>query len=319
MLKICWVCGKEFEATRKDCKCCSKDCWKKLRAAKRRKSHTTTKCKYCGKIFLQKKESQVFCSEECHNKYHNKDKRKRSYDTVCSNCGKPITVTRKQTALEPVRFCCKKCGDEYRKAHTSKIKCPTCGKEFVPYSANQKYCSRICRDIAVFKSTMDEEKKRAFIEYYVKGRKPPKNKLTGPHLKISNWLLSQNILHTNEKRFKFFTLDILLTGTLGIEIMGRYWHKDSRYYTKDIFNDIKSKQCLEKDKRKNKKFKNDYGITILYLWEDDINFKFEMCQELIKKFIENDGNLSELHSSAYSFENNILTIISNPIRQYMEL
>ena len=40
-------------------------------------------------------------------------------------------------------------------------------------------------------------------------------------------------------------MDIILSNTKGIEIMGRYWHKDSRYYSKDIFNSLQNKTTIE--------------------------------------------------------------------------
>ena len=139
MEKECIICHKTFEAKRKDSKVCSDKCKKEYDNAKKRKTYSYVKCKNCGKIFLQKKESNVFCCSECKKKYHNKDKRDRHYNVTCNYCGKPFVTSRNKTDKEPLRFCCKKCGDGYRKEHSSEVVCPVCKKQFIPYKSNHKY------------------------------------------------------------------------------------------------------------------------------------------------------------------------------------
>lgn len=139
--------------------------------------------------------------------------------------------------------------------------------------------------------------------------------MTKPHKKIDSLLDEMGIFHKNEIRFGKYTMDIILSNTKGIEIMGRYWHKDSRYYSKDIFTSLRNKILIEKDIRKNKKMK-EVRIEILYLWEDDINNNLDLCRQLIKKFI-NNTSLQSHHSSAYTLTDG--EIIFNPqIKQYIE-
>lgn len=314
MEKECLICHKTFIAKRKDSKVCSEICKKEYEKSKKRKKHNYTKCKNCGKVFLQKKKGNIFCSALCKEKYHNKDKRERHYKITCNYCGKDFISSRNKTAKENLKFCSKKCSDNYRIEHSTKKECPVCKKEFIPYKDSHKYCSRICRDIDTFKHDASEEFKYNFVKYYIKG-KPKKTKMTIPHQKIDSLLTSLSIYHLNEIRFGKYTMDIILSNTMGIEIMGRYWHKDSRYYSEEILNSIAGKKTVEKDIRKNNKMK-EKGITILYLWEDDINNNFELCKELIKKFISNE-NLDSYHSSSYFLSENIL--VFNPqTKQYME-
>lgn len=139
--------------------------------------------------------------------------------------------------------------------------------------------------------------------------------MTKPHKKIDSLLDEMGIFHKNEIRFGKYTMDIILSNTKGIEIMGRYWHKDSRYYSKDIFTSLRNKILIEKDIRKNKKMK-EVRMEILYLWEDDINNNLDLCRQLIKKFI-NNTSLQSHHSSAYTLTDG--EIIFNPqIKQYIE-
>lgn len=314
MEKKCVICHKVFEAKRKDSKVCSDECKREYDNAKKRKTYGYIKCKNCGKIFLQKKKNNVFCCNECKEKYHNKDKRDRYYNVNCDYCGKSFIASRDKTDKEPLKFCCKKCGDNYRKEHSDKAICPVCKKEFVPYKSNHKYCSRLCRDIDTFRNTESEEFKKSFVEHYTKG-KPKVTKMTKPHQKIDSLLYVMKVFHKNEIRFGKYTMDIILSDTKGIEIMGRYWHKDSRYYSKDIFTSLRNKITIEKDIRKNKKME-EVRITILYLWEDDINNNLDLCEQLIKEFV-NNTSLQSYHSSAYTLINGEL--IFNPqIKQYIE-
>lgn len=139
--------------------------------------------------------------------------------------------------------------------------------------------------------------------------------MTKPHQKIDSLLYVMKVFHKNEIRFGKYTMDIILSDTKGIEIMGRYWHKDSRYYSKDIFTSLRNKITIEKDIRKNKKME-EVRITILYLWEDDINNNLDLCEQLIKEFV-NNTSLQSYHSSAYTLINGEL-IFNPPIKQYIE-
>ena len=139
--------------------------------------------------------------------------------------------------------------------------------------------------------------------------------MTKPHQKIDSLLYSIGIFHKNEIRFGKYTMDIVLSDTKGIEIMGRYWHKDSRYYSEDIFNSLRNKTIIEKDIKKNKKMK-EVRMNILYLWEDDINNNLKLCEQLIKNFVGNVP-LRSYHSSAYILANGEITFNSQ-VKQYIE-
>lgn len=122
-----------------------------------------------------------------------------------------------------------------------------------------------------------------------------------------------NIKYQNEKLFGRFSLDIYLSDfNKGIEIMGTYWHSDSRKYD---FSDLEESQrkCIEKDKRKQNTLKQD-GIEILYLWQKDILESPDLCKLLIKEFLKD--NLKNFHSSSYFLKENKLEFTN--IKQFME-
>ena len=66
---------------------------------------------------------------------------------------------------------------------------------------------------------------------------------------------------------------------------------------------------MAKDKRKHTFIKNKYGIEVLYLWETDVNENLELCKELIKLYIKNNGILENYHSFNYVLNNGKLEVI----------
>jgi len=90
-----------------------------------------------------------------------------------------------------------------------------------------------------------------------------------------------------------------------IEVMGQYWHGDIRRFQKPI-NAIQRKADKRDKKKKDVALMNE--ITILYIWEDDIEKDYKMCEKLILEFVRRNGILSNYHSMNYSVQNNILRI-----------
>lgn len=314
----CIICGKEFIPQRKDSKCCSDECKKELSKIKKRvPQYEERQCKKCRAIFIPKRKDQYFCCIECRHKYEEENRGPRSYEVTCDYCGKKYLASRNKTEKENLRFCSKKCADKYRKEHSQKIICPTCHKEFLPYRKNQKFCSRICRDIDNYKKYISEEFREAFIKYYVKekNRKNIINKRTKPHQEIDKILEELSIPYQDEVRIGRYIVDIeILSTNKIIEIMGRFWHGDTRYYGEDKKQlSFIQQNNIDKDQKRNNILINDLNKEILYLWEDDIYFQPELCRQLIFKFINDEFSQKMIHSSDYCLENNEIKI--NPIAE----
>ena len=317
-MKKCAYCNKEFEPEFRNQKYCCKDCQKNAANARKRKKYEKIQCQNCGKWFAPSKKTSKFCCDKCRSTYLEKHRKKRQYKTKCAYCGKEIIVSRNPTKKEPLRFCCKEHIDLYRKEHSEQRKCPTCGKLFVPYRSNHIFCSRLCRDIDTLRKVGEGKFKEDFIEHYVKGR-AIKNSLTAPHLKISALLEHLNIVHINEKRMGRYVPDIYIEDkNLVIEIMGQYWHVDRRKYNDYKKLKYNQRKVIDKDKRRNNFFREQLGIQILYLWEDDVDNNIDLCEALIKRFINNPYKLPSYHSSHYNFNKGKLRYSKKNINQYIE-
>lgn len=102
-------------------------------------------CRYCGASFKLTDKRQYYCSAECRTKANRMPRPRRpstAKDRACPQCGKMFTPGRGQI------YCSREC---FALAHPAKQHwepenrtCRICGKEFLPYNYNQKYCSTEC-------------------------------------------------------------------------------------------------------------------------------------------------------------------------------
>ena len=295
------------------------------------------KCENCGKTFIKKKKNAKYCSQECKRQKGNK--RIRRYKAKCANCGKELLRSRNVTSKEPLRFCNAKCASEYRNKNNDKRKCVICGESFIPNKKNHLCCSRECKDKYTFfqkeqKCVICGEKfnaytkrttcckecetklhKKRVIENFKNGKYP--KTLTKIHKKVNEFLKELNISYENEKPFGKYIIDIYLENcNLCIEVMGGYWHCDSRRDKQNLSNN--SKEKIQRDKSKKEFIEQNYGIHILYLWEEDINNSPEKCKRLILLFIKHKGILVNYHSSSYNY-NKRLSYSAKNKKQYIEL
>lgn len=270
----CQYCGKEVTdyASRKT-KFCTPQCWYAYR-----KEHQGTfkECEQCGKIFKVKGKTQRFCSKEC--KFENQK-------TLIGE-------------LSP----------KYHQVH--KI-CEVCGKEFSVKQSKQdsaRFCSNDCRNIWYAEIVRSDERKKlaakTIISNIVNGK--IQQAMTKPHQIISGELDEMGIEHLNEYQVGYYVADIyIVKANLLIEIMGDFWHSNPT--TK--YGDARlpqQKSRIGKDKAKHTYILNQYGIEVLYLWENDIIHNIELCKKLILEYINNNGSLSNYHSFNYFIgENNI--------------
>ena len=80
--------------------------------------------------------------------------------------------------------------------------------------------------------------------------------------------------------------------------MGDYWHSNPTTKYKDAKSVAQQKTAC-RDKRKHTYVSKYYEIEILYLWESDIEYDTDMCEELIKKYVSNNGVLEDYNSYNY--------------------
>ena len=116
------------------------------------------------------------------------------------------------------------------------------------------------------------------------------------------------INYISEYECRFYLIDHYLTDyNLMIEVQGDFWHCSPLLSKKANTNGVISN--VAKDKRKHTFIKNKYGIEVLYLWETDVNENLELCKELIKLYIKNNGILENYHSFNYVLNNGKLEVI----------
>ena len=135
---------------------------------------------------------------------------------------------------------------------------------------------------------------------------------------IVNELLDKLLVsYERERAYKYYAVDnYLIDFDLIIEVQGDYWHANPIvFYSK--LNDIQYDRIL-KDKRKHTYIKNQYGIEVLYLWENDIINRPEVCGKLIQLYVENRGILSNYHSFNYGIQGKDLVLNDNIIVPYQD-
>lgn len=150
MLKVCEICGKEFEAFHNK-KCCSPECSKqkarlycaqyqkthrekisayqrKYRAKVRKPKEKVLKvCPICGKEF-EALHNKKYCSPECRHKSKNQYNRDRYWEIR----GNEIAAKVRKPKVEKIPSGFYKC------------RCAVCGKEMLRRTPNAIYCSNEC-------------------------------------------------------------------------------------------------------------------------------------------------------------------------------
>lgn len=291
------------------------------------------KCENCGEeVYKTKsqynKAKHHFCSTKCQKEFEHKQKYE---DRKCEICGETFHASKKSGQ----RFCSTECqriwqtkqvGNLNPRFARKEIECEYCGEKYFIRnykleSSDHKFCSNKCRQAwyaEVFSQDekwKEESKKRAVK--ILENRQLDTN--TKPQQIINSILENMHISYINEKGFKYYAVDNYLNDyNLIIEVMGDFWHCHPLKYNKENMRDIHKKR-IPKDKAKHTYFKNNYGIEILYLWEDDIYNNFDVCKTLIDKYINNKGILENYHSFNYHLENNELVLNNEMIVPYQDM
>lgn len=289
-------------------------------------------CENCGKEVYKTKSQynkarRHFCSTKCQKEFEHKE---RFEDRKCEICGELFHASKKSTQ----RFCSTECQRIWQtqqvgvlspKFARKEIECEYCGKKYLVrnykyISSEHKFCSNKCRQAwyaEVFsqdENWKEESKKRAVR--ILENRQLDTN--TKPQQIINDVLTEMKISYINEKGFKYYAVDNYLdSNNLIIEVMGDFWHCHPLKYNKDNMRDIHKKR-IPRDKAKHTYFKNNYGIEILYLWEDDIYNNLDICKLLIDKYINNNGVLENYHSFNYHIKNNELILNNKIIFPYQD-
>jgi G:T-mismatch repair DNA endonuclease (very short patch repair protein) len=288
---ICLYCNKEFISGVKKTKFCSLEC----SATHKNKKGIGIKhnCKNCNNEFSQTNKRHCFCSEKCKSEYGRRNLKKTI--VYCSNCNKEIIRPENIIGKRKNFFCCKKCESEFREKEANDIRiCKHCNKEFICKKGEKLiFCSKACQISGINKSP------------------------TRPHKVIIELLEKLLLSFEIEHPIKRFSIDIYLLDYLfSIEILGKYWHCDVRYYDYPINNKIQLKG-IKRDKNKNEYLKNN-NMPVLYLWENDIDDDIEICEKLIQEFIKKNGILNNYHSMNYEIKENELKLKQEILIPYFE-
>ena len=333
----CLYCEKEFVSNEKKTKFCSFSC-----SGKHRNMVGTGEfgyCKFCDKKFKKKHARNKFCSTSCKRSYNN-----LNLPTVkknCSYCDSEMQTPRKKSNKQDNFFCSRECESRYReeKANDTRI-CEWCNFEFKCKKHDKlRFCSMVCqsewqktktgKSNPTYKHEITDEmrvkqceycgkdifgtpkslEKTKYCCYSCKVKATPKT-MTLPHRDVIKILNQLGVGCVSEVQCGRYSLDVVILNTdLTIEIMGSFWHCDERIYSECV-NEIQEKSIIRDRKKKIEILKR--GMIPLYVWEKDISENYEMCLNIIRCFIEDNGKLNNYHSMNYVLENGILKL-SNKI------
>jgi G:T-mismatch repair DNA endonuclease (very short patch repair protein) len=270
-------------------------------------------CEYCQKPYEVNIERYStakyhYCSFECYkndktNKM-NKGIDSQFYNRVtdnCKNCGTLIKIipsrNKKNRYGDSNHFCCKECYYSYRAKYYIGEKSPNYQK---PMSEEARIKSGI--------SHAKIKKEQTILDTKIQ--------------KIGNRLLDN--LHVNYEReysVKFYSIDNYIDeNNLGIEIMGDYWHANPKIYNTNVgkcINQIQIKDII-RDKKKRTFLKNK-NIFLLYLWESDLKSDEDLCQALIKYYIEKQGVIENYNSFNWELYKGSLRLKEEISYPYFEL
>lgn len=300
---------------------------------KGQKTGYTFNCENCGEEVYQpktqyEKAKHHFCSNKCQKEYQHRD---LFENRKCEICNKIFPVSKKSTQ----RFCSIQCqgkwqstqvGDLNPRSNKIQCSCTYCNKPIKVQPCNYNnyenhFCDENCRKkwyAEVFSQNEEwkEQSKKRAISILSNGLI---NTATKPQIMINKLLDNMNISYRNEENFVYYSIDnYLYDYNLAIEVMGDFWHSNPQKYLYDELKDIQRKR-IPKDKAKHTYMINQYGINILYLWESDIYENIDVCEKLIKNYIDNNGTLDDYHSFNYFIHKDELMLKSNLIIPYQEI
>lgn len=113
---------------------------------------------------------------------------------------------------------------------------------------------------------------------------------------VQEYLKEENIAFEIEKVFskefdgkqRWAIADIVI-GNVVFEIQGTYWHADPRFYKEnDVIERVHktAKEIWEHDTER-KNFLETFGLSVIYLWQYDIENNFDFVKKTIKEALNN--------------------------------
>lgn len=307
ILKLCEICGFEFEQLYYDKKFCSNKCSGLFRKEQCKINDKNFKnCLICSKVFKPKNQVNKYCSLVCAGIGN------RNKNFKCENCQVEF---RKLNMSSKTKFCCRKCylefvnrddkikiPDDKNKLKVKKI-CKKCLKEYYihKYRKNtNSFCSKKC--FTDYGRTYQTCKfcKKLFIKQ--------KHILFKVYCSLECSLNRVNSISKNEKQLRetlklffevknnkqvkilndVFNVDIIFENKI-IEYYGDYFHCNPKVYNETYFN--KKLNLFAKDKwkkdldRKELLEKNNYKVLII--WEkdynEDKNKEIEKCKSFLSQ------------------------------------
>lgn len=268
-----------------------------------------------------------FCSVACQKEYEH---RQRYEDRACEVCGELMHVSKKSSQ----RFCSYECQSAWQRTCVGKKNprykrqpcvCDWCGAdlEIHEYDMQHKthhFCNVDCRRAwyAQVWSQTDTWRKKSRLRgarLQANGINPRETK---PQRILNTMLDDMGIQYENEYLCKYFAIDNYLpTHDLMIEVMGDFWHSSPIKYATGRLRD-QQKKIIAKDKRKHTYIARYRNIEILYLWEDDLYQRPDLCRELVLSYISHHGTLSNYHSFNYRMDGGVLRLRDDPVLPYFE-
>ena len=276
-----------------------------------------------------------------------KDSKKIKIRESCSVCGEEVVTTpgtyRKQKSF--------KCAEHMRRKpkgsnspfyNRVSCECTNCETklELTPFDFNKKnkfgdshhFCSQKCYweyrskyyvgekgSMYQYKRTPEQLAKMAAATAMRVGKQ---NRLNSKAQLIVNGILEGlGVVYEREYFIDYYSCDnYLLEHKLIIEVMGDYWHGNPKRYNEDKYrlNKIQQKTIL-KDKQKKGYIEKKYGVSILYIWESDLNKESKKCEALIQHYIENKGKIENYHSFNYAYKNNELLLKDSLVTPYQAM
>ena len=321
MIKICEICGKEYNARGKKAinrKTCSRECKGKMMSNK-----VQCNCGYCGKEIYKtpsrikmSKSNLVFCSNECVGK-HNSIAQRQLIFKECVICGTKFETikSRQNTHITCSNECQGKWQSKYRTGENSanyrgggsEKQCEYCHQSFIVAHPSElktrKFCSVECRQSHWKEHTIQSDE---FIEAKKDGIKRYRAERVGethPERLVREWLTKNNISFKQEQGFfrKYFADFYLYEHKAIIEVNGDFWHGNPKIYgdTKDkipLYENQKE-QIIKDENKKNDFIK--FGFNYFVIWEDDIYKDIDKeMKTIINKLISpqrlHAGNLNSL-------------------------
>lgn len=152
--KRCAACRSEVTGTSLYCskRCKSRACERRRRGKPIADEPTPTECLVCGASLAERKHGARCCSDACQQRMRGRIKRgedpRDPEPRACRRCGEPI----KKQHWTSVRFCSKRCSENYWSLHYVKLrrpiiqrKCLSCAADIPPAaSLRKKYCNKKC-------------------------------------------------------------------------------------------------------------------------------------------------------------------------------